>query len=144
MSDGLELYQEAIKQMAAAAHGHGQLASPAGEAKLNNPLCGDRVRMQVGLNDGRISAIAHETRGCLLCRAAASLLGARAVGLDAAAVDAVTRALEATLRDRAAVPADWPELTMFQPAHAHPSRHKCALLPFQALQAALREAGAAP
>lgn len=144
MSDGLELYQEAIKQLAAAAHGHGQLASPDGEAKLNNPLCGDRVRMQLALSDGRIGAIAHETRGCLLCRSAASLLGARAIGLDAAAIDAATLALEATLRDQAEVPADWPELAMFRPAHAHPSRHKCALLPFQALQAALREAGAAP
>ncbi len=141
MSVGLDLYQEAIKQMAAAAHGQGQLASPDGEAKLNNPLCGDRVQVQVAMNDGRISAFAHQTKGCLLCRAAASLLGARAAGLDAAAIDATATALESLLRGQAPAPADWPELAMFQPAHAHPSRHKCALLPFRALQAALLEAG---
>ncbi len=139
MSEGLDLYQESIKQMAAAAHGHGQLASPDGEAKLNNPLCGDRVHMQVALQGGRIAALAHQTRGCLLCRAAASLLGARAAGLDAAAIDAATNALEALLQEQAAAPPEWPELAMFRPAHAHPSRHKCALLPFRALQAAVRK-----
>lgn len=143
MSEGLDLYQESIKQMAAAAHGHGQLASADGEAKLNNLLCGDRVHMQVELRGGRIAALAHQTRGCLLCRAAASLLGARAAGLDAAGVEAVASALEVLLKEQAEAPADWGELAMFRPAHAHPSRHKCALLPFRALQAALRDAGAA-
>lgn len=143
MSDGPALYQEAIKQLATAAHGAGQLAAPDGEAKLNNPLCGDRVVMQVTLRDGHVTAIAHQTKGCLLCKAAASLLGARGAGLDAAAIDAVTNALEVLLRDQAAAPADWPELAMFHPAHAHPSRHKCALLPFRALQSALRAGSAA-
>lgn len=143
MSAGFDLYQEAIKQMAALAHGHGELASADGEATLNNPLCGDRVRMQVALQGGRIAALAHQTRGCLLCRAAASLLGARAAGLDAAAIDAATNALEALLQEQAAAPPEWPELAMFLPAHAHPSRHKCALLPFRALQAAVRKTVAA-
>ncbi len=143
MSEGLDLYQEAIKQMAAAAHGHGQLTSPEGEAKLNNPLCGDRVHIQVALQGGRIAGLAHQTKGCLLCRAAASLLGARAIGLDGAAVGDITQALEAILGEQAPAPERWPELAMFGPAHAYPSRHKCALLPFYALQAALREAGAA-
>ena len=137
MSEGLDLYQEAIKQMAAAAHSHGTLVSPDGEAKLNNPLCGDRVYMQVKLEGGHISAIAHQTKGCLLCKAAASLLGARATGLDIVAIDAATNALEAVLGAQAASPADWPELAMFLPAHAHPSRHKCVLLPFRALLAAI-------
>ena len=144
MSDGPALYQEAIKQLAAAAHGAGQLAAPDGEAKLNNPLCGDRVVMQVALKDGHVTAIAHQTKGCLLCRAAASLLGARAAGLNAAELDAATQALEAMLKDPATASADWPELAMFRPARAYPSRHKCALLPFHALQAALRAADAAP
>lgn len=144
MSDGLDLYQDAIKQMAAAAHGQGQLETAGGEATLNNPLCGDRVRLQVAVCAGRIVAIAHETRGCLLCKAAASLLGARAAGLDVAEIDATTLALEAMLKDPAMPPTAWPELAMFRPAQAYPSRHKCALLPFHALQQALRAADAAP
>lgn len=143
MNDASALYQDAIKQMAQAAHGHGQLDNAAGEARLDNPLCGDRVRMQVALDAGRIAAIAHQTKGCLLCRAAASLLGARAVGQDAAAIESVAGELDAMLKGAAPIPVEWPELAMFVPARAYASRHKCVLLPFRALQAALRNAAAA-
>jgi NifU-like protein involved in Fe-S cluster formation len=56
---------------------------------------------------------------------------------------ATTQALEAMLKDPATASAAWPELAMFRPARAYPSRHKCALLPFHAVQAALRAADAA-
>lgn len=144
MSEINSLYQDAIKQFALAAHGHGQLVNATGEAKLDNRLCGDRVRMQVIAEGAHILAIAHETKGCLLCRAAAAVIGLRAVGLDQADIEAVIRALESLLGSGAAAPApaDWPELAMFAPARAYSSRHKCILLPFQALLAALRHAPA--
>ena len=142
MNTGDSLYQDAIKQFAQAAHGHGTLEHATGEARLSNPLCGDRVRMQLALDAGRIAAIAHETRGCLLCRAAAALIGARATGMDAAAVGAVGDELDAMLKGAAPGPAAWPELAMFVPARAHASRHRCVLLPFRALSDALRQAGA--
>ncbi|MCE9569692.1 MAG: iron-sulfur cluster assembly scaffold protein [Rhodocyclales bacterium] len=137
MSDSTGLYQEAIKQFAQAAHGQGQLAQASGEARLDNPLCGDRVRMQIVLADGRIVAVAHETRGCLLCRAAASAIGVRAPGQDEAAIESVMTALENMLKNGAPSPAGWPELAMFEPARAYPSRHPCVMLPFRALLAAL-------
>lgn len=143
MNDTDSLYQDAIKQFAQAAHGQGQLAGATGEAKLSNPLCGDRVRMQVALDGGRIAAVAHETRGCLLCRAAASLLGARAAGQDAFGIEAVAEELDAMLKGTAPLPAAWPELAMFVPARAYASRHRCILLPFRALLDALRAASAA-
>ncbi|KAF0162700.1 MAG: NifU-like protein [Rhodocyclaceae bacterium] len=139
MNDSNALYQDAIKQFAQAAHGHGQLAAATGEAKLDNPLCGDRVRMQVEVASGHIAAVAHETKGCLLCRAAASAIGARAVGQDEAAIESVATALENMLKNETPVPAGWPELSMFEPARAYPSRHRCVLLPFRALLAALTE-----
>lgn len=139
MNESNSLYQDAIKQFARAAHGQGQLAAASGEAKLDNPLCGDRVRMQVTVASGRITALAHETRGCLLCRAAASLVGQRAVGQDEAGVVSIADGLSAMLKNEAAVPAAWPELSMFEPARAYPSRHRCVLLPFHALLGALTE-----
>jgi NifU-like protein involved in Fe-S cluster formation len=143
MNEGSGLYQDAIKQFAQAANGHGRLAAASSEAKLDNPLCGDRVRMQVEVASGRIVAIAHETKGCLLCRAAASAIGARAPGQDAAAIESAAAALENMLKEGAPAPAAWPELSMFEPARAYPSRHRCVLLPFRALLAALKSSPAA-
>ena len=142
MNDSNSLYQDAIKQLAQAAHGQGQLANATGEAKLDNPLCGDRVRLQVAVAAGRIAALAHQTKGCLLCRAAASLIGLRAVGQDEAAIEALVNDLERLLKEAAPAPAAWPELAMFEPARAHASRHRCILLPFRALLAALRSSPA--
>lgn len=144
MSGVEALYQESIKVWARADHAHGTLDAASGEARLDNPLCGDRVRMQVRVTAGRIDAIAQDTRGCLLCRAAASLLGQRAAGQDADGIAAATAALEAVLVRGEAPPAAWPELDMFVPAKEHASRHKCALLPFRALQDALRSAAGNP
>lgn len=143
MSDGSGLYQEAIKQYAQAAHGQGKLAASSGTAKLDNPLCGDRVAIQVAVASGRIAALAHETRGCLLCRAAASVIGVRAPGQDEAAIGAVAGALESMLKNGTPVPVDWPELAMFEPARDFASRHRCVLLPFRALLAALHAASSA-
>lgn len=146
MNEAGGLYQEVIKRFAEAAHGHGQLAAAVvgqiGEAKLDNPLCGDRVRMQVAVVSGRIDAVAHETRGCLLCRAAAAVLGLRAPGQDEAGIEAAVAGLESLLQEGSATPAGWPELAMFAPARAYPGRHRCILLPFRALLAALRGAPA--
>ena len=139
MSESDSLYQDTIKQFAQAAHGHGQLAMATGEAKLDNPLCGDRVRVQVAVASEHIAAIAHDTKGCLLCRSAASVIGLRAVGQDAVGIEAAIAALENMLKNEGLVPAAWPELSMFVPARAYPSRHRCVLLPFRALLAALTD-----
>ena len=66
-----ELYQQAIKELAAAGAGQGRLEAPDARALLDNPLCGDRVEIEVKLSAGRIAALAHSVKGCLLCRAAA-------------------------------------------------------------------------
>lgn len=138
MNDINALYQDAIKQFAQAAHGHGRLDHVTGEARLDNPLCGDRVRLQVAMKGGRVEALAHDTKGCLLCRAAASLVGSHAPGQDKAAIQAVADALDAMLKGAAPAPGAWPELSMFEPARAYPSRHRCVLLPFRALLEAMR------
>lgn len=131
-----DLYQQALLDLAKAAHGAGTLASPDGAALRDSPLCGDRVRMQVALESGRIKAIAHEVKGCLLCRAAASLLGLHGPGLNAEEADALREQVAATLAG-GDPPSGWPELALFAPVRPHRNRHGCVLLPFETLCAAL-------
>jgi nitrogen fixation NifU-like protein len=134
MSD--DLYQQALLDLARAAHGAGALPSPDGSALRDSPLCGDRVRMQVALEGGRIKALAHDVKGCLLCRAAASLVGLHGAGLDAAEAKALREQVAAALAGDAPPPG-WPELSLFEPVRPHRNRHGCVLLPFEALAAAL-------
>lgn len=134
MSD--DLYQQALLDLARAAHGAGALAAPDGSALRDSPLCGDRVRMQVALEGGRVQALAHDVKGCLLCRAAAALVGLHGAGLDAAEARALRDRVAATLAG-GEPPADWPELKLFAPVRPHRNRHGCVLLPFETLVAAL-------
>ena len=92
-----DLYQQALLDLAKAAHGAGALPSPDGSALRDSPLCGDRVRMQVTLADGRVSALAHDVKGCLLCQAAASLLGLHGAGLNPEEVQALRGQVAAAL-----------------------------------------------
>mgnify|MGYP003446639958 FL=1 len=131
-----DLYQQALLELARAAHGAGTLPSSDGEALRDSPLCGDRVRMQVALEGGRIRAIAHDVKGCLLCRAAASLVGLHGAGLDAAGAGALRDRVAATLAG-SEPPPGWPELKLFEPGRPHRKRHSCVLLPLETLAAAL-------
>ncbi len=139
-----ELYHDAIKALAAAETGHGRLEPPAAQARLDNPLCGDRVEIDLRLEAGRVAALAHRVKGCLLCRAAASVIGRRAPGARPEALEAAAAGVAAMLEDGAPPPEGWDELGAFAPVRAHRSRHSCVLLPFRALVAALNAAGGAP
>ena len=71
MSD--ELYQTRIVALAKSKTGAGKLTAPTRSARRDNPLCGDRVTIDVTLDDtGHIAEIAHQVRGCLLCQASAA------------------------------------------------------------------------
>ncbi len=135
------IYQEAIKALANSATGHGALVAPDGRAFIDNPLCGDCVEMEVNIAGSVITALAHQVKGCLLCRAAASLIGKRAVGASPGEVEQISAGVAAMLEQQAPPPAGWHELSAFAPVHGHRSRYDCVRLPFQALLAALRAAG---
>lgn len=135
-----ELYHRKLVARAKSRAGAGTLPSPDAEATVDNPLCGDRVTVGVRLADGRVAALAHRTRGCLLCEAAAALIGEQAPGETAAdlkdAADAARRLLEG-----AEAPAGrWAALAEFAPVRGVRSRWDCVLLPFSALTRALEKA----
>jgi nitrogen fixation NifU-like protein len=134
MSD--QLYQDRIVALAKARTGAGKLAAPTRSARRDNPLCGDRVTIDVKLDDkGRIAEIAHQVRGCLLCQASASALSSVAVGRDAAGIKAFRHDAERAI-GREEGEAGEP-FAAFAPVKSHKSRQECVLLPFEALADAL-------
>jgi nitrogen fixation protein NifU and related proteins len=136
-----ELYHRAILELAKKARHASRLEAPQASVTLDNPLCGDRVTLDLVLADGRVREVGHKVRGCLLCQAAAVAIGERAPGETAGALRAVAQELgEAIARAPDTVDRLWPELAAFAPVHAHKSRHECVLLPFQALTQALDQA----
>lgn len=102
------------------------LEKPSASHEAFNPMCGDRVRIELELDGATIKVAAFTANACAICTASASLLTSRVTGLprqEALRIpDAdVIAALETTVPK---------------------SREACATLPLVALRDALR-AGAA-
>lgn len=135
------LYHDALLRLARAAAEARRLEAPHASARRDNPLCGDDVTFEVRVRDGRVEAVGHRVRGCVLCQASAAVLGGAAPGRTPGELAAAREALTAMLRGSGLVPPyPWEELAVFQPVRAVPSRHECVLLPFEALADALTRA----
>jgi NifU-like protein involved in Fe-S cluster formation len=141
MSD--PLYRKELLRLAADAAGAGRLAHADAAATAHNPACGDRVTMEVRLENGRIAGLAHQTQACVLTQASAAILGAHAGGLDRAGLKALADRVAAMLNGGDAPPAPFSDYGVFEGVAGHKGRHVCVLLPFKAALDALETSEAA-
>jgi SUF system NifU family Fe-S assembly protein len=136
MSD--ELYTRALLRLAADAHGAGHLEGAHRHGSAHNPACGDKVEIDVALAGGRIAALAHETKACVIAQASASILGRDAKGLAADEVRALRAAVAEMLAKKGGAPKPpFDAYETLEGAASIPGRHTCVLLPFDALLAAM-------
>lgn len=130
------LYGDALKALAEESRRQGRLAHPDATATVDNPLCGDRITLDVALDGERIAAIGHEVKGCLLCEAAAAVVTAEARGHTRAQTADWSRQVKTFLKAEDA-PAPVDGLEPFAPVRRFRSRHRCVALAFEALAKAL-------
>jgi nitrogen fixation NifU-like protein len=108
-------------------------------ATLDNPLCGDQVRVALVQDRELLIVIGCKARGCAICMAAASMMCSSVAGAS------VVRARELCDRILALIAArdpTWPsqelgELVAFAAVARFPARSACASLPWLALRSAL-------
>jgi len=134
MSD--PLYKKELLRLAADATGSGRLAVTCGTGAAHNPACGDKVTMDVALTAGRIEAIAHDTRACVLTQASAAILGSSATGMNREEVAQLHTAVAAMLAGSGPPKAPFDTYAVFDGVAHHAPRHKCVLLPIEAVLAA--------
>jgi len=130
------LYHAAMVDRARTAFGKGRLSDASASATVDNPLCGDRVTLDLAVKDGQITAISHQVRGCLLCEAAAATIAEFCRGSGKAELDAMSTAARKLMAEGGALEPRWQCLEIFRPVHQAKSRRDCVLLPFEALKRA--------
>ena len=114
-------YGEVVAEHHRRPHNRGTLDAPDFAREGLNPLCGDRVRIELKLEGGRIAAARFDGEACMVALAAASLLTDLLQGL--------------TLEEAAALP-DQKLLDALQ-TPLRSSRIGCATLPLQILREAI-------
>jgi nitrogen fixation NifU-like protein len=132
-----ELYHTELVARARQAFGEGRIASAAASVTLDNPLCGDRVTLDLERDNGKVKAIGHEVKGCLLCAASAATIAEFAQDRSPSDLRDMAAAAAALMKDGTPVPEKFAGLRVFSPVHASKSRRDCVLLPFEALGKAL-------
>jgi nitrogen fixation NifU-like protein len=69
----------------------GEVANPDAIAEIENPVCGDRLRLSLKITDGRIPDIRFKAKGCVPSMACASALTELVSGKTLAEARALTR-----------------------------------------------------
>lgn len=134
-------YSIDVLRLAAEATAAGRLAEPCTSGTEQNPVCGDRCTIDLRLTGGRITAVAHETKACILTQAAASILGASVTGHTPADLADLRQTVQAMLSGGPAPAGDFARFGFLADVARHPARHRCVLLPLDAaLKAALEVA----
>ena len=133
MSD--PLYRKDILRLAADAHGAGRLQNPTVIGSAHNPTCGDKVTVDLALDEtGRVTAVAQDAKACVLTQASASILADRLKGAGREDVEALANTVAAMLTANGEPPPP-----PFEPyaallgAVTHRNRHRCVLLPIEAV-----------
>lgn len=115
------VYSSVIRERFRRPRFRGELTLPDHAYEDVNPLCGDRIRIECRVADGRLADARHRGDSCAICAASADLLLEMVIGRtveEAAVVEtsALLERLEADIR---------------------PTRIKCVTLPLSVLQGAL-------
>jgi len=134
------LYQQLILEHSKHPQNFGSLRTPIVEAEESNPICGDRVSLQIVISSDIISDIKFQGEGCAISQASASLMTAHLKGLalsEAESLMAQFRTLF-TAEAEAHNPA-LGELEALKQVRQYPVRIKCVLMPWDAFRIALND-----
>ncbi|MGQ0428817.1 MAG: Fe-S cluster assembly sulfur transfer protein SufU [Gammaproteobacteria bacterium] len=138
MMDVGQLYRDVIVDHNRRPRNCGRLDHATHRAEGNNPLCGDRLRLDLEVQDGVIRELRFENAGCAISTASASLMGEAVKGRTRAEAQALFEAVHRMLT-RADAPPDAAlgKLAALSGVREFPARVKCASLPWHTLKAAL-------
>lgn len=135
--DRMQRYSDIIIEHSQFPHHHGRIESPTHQGRGENPFCGDRITLQLLVDDeGVIQQAAVESVGCAISMASASLMAtylhglrfSQAQALYAQVHRAVMKGPDADLAEQLG------ELAALSFAGRYPSRVKCATLPWHVLR----------
>jgi len=116
-----DLYRDYILEHYRRPHNFGVIEDASASFEGSNPLCGDRITMQVRVADGKLEAIGFTGRGCAISQASASLLTDEIKGKQVAEANALGTE---NVLDMLGI-------------EISPARMKCAMLSLETLHGAL-------
>ena len=136
-----ELYQDVILDHSRRPRNFGELPDAAVLVHGDNPACGDEIHLAVKFDaNGGLEDIKFSGHGCAISQASASLMTMKLKGKSQPEVMEMFRAFHDLVTDeRADAPKMLGDLQVMQGVRKFPQRVKCAMLPWRAVEQALRQ-----
>ena len=131
-----DLYQELIVDHSKRPRNRGSVGGANAHAEGYNPLCGDRVTVELKLEGDRIAEIGFQGSGCAISTASASLMTESLKGRTRGEAERMFGRFHDLLTGDAA-PDNLGKLEVFSGVRDYPARVKCATLAWHTLKAAL-------
>jgi nitrogen fixation NifU-like protein len=141
MSDALpSLFQELILDHYRSPRNKGALEDPSVTVAMHNPVCGDEIDLHLQLDGDRVTAVRFGGHGCSISQASASMMTQQAVGRSIAELQELGELFKSLMHGAPEAARDrrLGDLRALQGVAKFPVRIKCALLPWNALDEALR------
>lgn len=135
-----ELYREIILDHYRSPRNRGSLEQPTATGEGDNPLCGDEVRVDLDIRDGRVFDVRFEANGCSISQASASMMTEAVKGLSLEEVESLFETFKGMMYGAGEVDVEaLGDLEALQGVRKFPVRVKCATLAWNTLQEALEE-----
>jgi nitrogen fixation NifU-like protein len=136
-----ELYQEVILDHSRRPRNFGELPDASVKVHGDNPACGDEIHLAVKFDgDGGLEEIKFTGHGCAISQASASLMTTKLKGKSRADVERMLRAFhDLVTSEKNDAPKNLGDLQVMRGVRKFPQRVKCAMLPWRAVEQALRQ-----
>lgn len=132
------IYQEVILDHNRKPRNYGTLEHPTHHATGHNPLCGDRIDLDIGMQDGHIEKIAFRGESCAICKASSSMMTGVVKGKTQQEAETMIQEFREMLISKEEKNFDHlNRLRVLAGIRDLPTRVKCAILPWHTLHAAL-------
>ena len=148
MSDLRELYQEVILDHSKRPRNFGRLTAATHRADGDNPLCGDKIHLELEVADGLVKEARFEGQGCAISTASASLMTETLKGRPVSEALTLFHQMHETCTGQPDAeiaghePLDMGKLSVFEGVRQYPLRVKCATLAWHTLRNAIEGGGA--
>ena len=108
------------------------------KSSVRNPLCGDKIKIELIANKTKINSMRYQAESCILCEASASLISEKIKNYSLKNLKKNILKLKEQLKDKKSnLPARFKEFRCFL-IKDNINRHKCVTLPFDALLKAFK------
>lgn len=134
-----ELYKEVILDHYRSPRNRGKLDPSDFELHRDNPLCGDEVHLFGVVEDGQLTAVAFEGKGCSISQASTSMMTEKIKGVSVAEAEELARLFKSMMQGEVTPDPDkLGDLAALQGVQKYPVRIKCALLGWNTLLEGLK------